>query len=71
MTNWHPGMRESATFDLNTIHEIQRAANEGMYRIRGFGANETARSTGPPGEGFLPSSKQFGNSELRLTDRGR
>ncbi len=38
MTNWRPGMRESATFDLNTIHEIQRAANEGMYRIRGFGA---------------------------------
>jgi len=38
MTNWHPGMRESATFDLNTIHEIQRAANESMYRIRGFGA---------------------------------
>ena len=38
MADWHPGMRESATFDLNTIHEIQRAANEGMYRIRGFGA---------------------------------
>ena len=35
---WHPGLRESATFDRNTIHEIQRAAREGIYDIRGFGA---------------------------------
>jgi glutamate synthase domain-containing protein 2 len=35
---WHPGLRESATFDRNTIAEIQRAAREGMYDIRGFGA---------------------------------
>lgn len=34
--NW--GLRESYTFDLNTIHEIQRAANTGIYRIRGWGA---------------------------------
>jgi methylamine---glutamate N-methyltransferase subunit C len=32
------GLRESATFDRNTIAEIQRAAREGMYDIRGFGA---------------------------------
>lgn len=33
-----PGMRESATFDRNIIHEIQRAAETGIYRIRGWGA---------------------------------
>ncbi len=35
---WHPGLRESATFDRGAIAEIQRAAREGMYDIRGFGA---------------------------------
>lgn len=35
---WHPGMRESATFDRNVIAEIQRAAATGIYDIRGFGA---------------------------------
>jgi len=35
---WHPGLRESATFDRDTIAEIQRAAREGIYDIRGFGA---------------------------------
>ena len=30
--------RLSATFDLETIGEIQRAANDGIYAIRGFGA---------------------------------
>ena len=38
MTQWQPGMRESATFDRNVIHEIQRAADTGIYDIRGFGA---------------------------------
>jgi glutamate synthase domain-containing protein 2 len=33
-----PGLRESATFDRHTIWEIQRAAREGIYDIRGFGA---------------------------------
>src|SRR5277367_1821414 len=33
-----PGMRESATFDRNVIHEIQRAAETGIYDIRGWGA---------------------------------
>lgn len=32
------GLRESATFDRNAIHEIQRAADTGIYDIRGFGA---------------------------------
>ncbi|HXR27938.1 MAG TPA: FMN-binding glutamate synthase family protein [Solirubrobacteraceae bacterium] len=36
--DWHPGLRESATFDRNAIWEIQRAAREGMYDIRGWGA---------------------------------
>jgi methylamine---glutamate N-methyltransferase subunit C len=35
---WRPGLRESATFDRNTIAEIQRAAREGLYAIKGFGA---------------------------------
>ena len=35
---WQPGLRESALFDRNVIAEIQRAAREGIYDIRGFGA---------------------------------
>src|SRR5690348_11320889 len=35
---WHPGLRESATFDRNAIAEIQRAARDGIYDIRGWGA---------------------------------
>ncbi len=33
-----PGLRESATFDRHVIHEIQRAAETGIYDIRGWGA---------------------------------
>jgi glutamate synthase domain-containing protein 2 len=33
-----PALRESATFDRTTIAEIQRAAREGIYSIKGFGA---------------------------------
>ncbi|MCP1676467.1 glutamate synthase domain-containing protein 2 [Natronocella acetinitrilica] len=36
--DYRPGLRESATFDRSTIHEIQRAASTGIYDIRGFGA---------------------------------
>ncbi|WP_221796399.1 FMN-binding glutamate synthase family protein [Oceanobacter mangrovi] len=32
------GLRESATFDKNTMAEIRRAAETGIYDIRGFGA---------------------------------
>lgn len=35
---FRPGLRESATFDRNVIHEIQRAASTGIYDIRGWGA---------------------------------
>src|SRR5215216_5006886 len=35
---WHPGLRESATFDRNAIAEIRRAARTGIYDIRGWGA---------------------------------
>ncbi|MEW5423042.1 FMN-binding glutamate synthase family protein [Amorphus sp. 3PC139-8] len=38
MTKPAPHLRESHLFDRAAIHEIQRAANEGIYRIRGFGA---------------------------------
>ena len=34
--NW--GLRESYSFDRHIIHEIRRAANTGLYRIRGWGA---------------------------------
>jgi methylamine---glutamate N-methyltransferase subunit C len=34
----HAGLRESSTFDRTTIAEIQRAAREGIYSIKGFGA---------------------------------
>ena len=37
--DWH--LKESYTFDLSTIAEIRRAANTGLYRIRGFGAKRT------------------------------
>jgi len=33
-----PGLRESYLFDRHVIAEIQRAAREGIYDIRGFGA---------------------------------
>ncbi len=33
-----PILRESATFDRGVIREIQRAAETGIYHIRGFGA---------------------------------
>ena len=34
----NPALRESHLFDRRTIAEIQRAAAEGIYDIRGFGA---------------------------------
>ena len=36
MANWE--LRESATFDRPTIAAIQRAAETGIYDIRGWGA---------------------------------
>jgi glutamate synthase domain-containing protein 2 len=33
-----PGLRESFLYDRTIIAEIQRAAREGIYDIRGFGA---------------------------------
>ncbi|MGE0716542.1 MAG: FMN-binding glutamate synthase family protein [Alphaproteobacteria bacterium] len=38
MTAPLPPLRPSASFPPETIHEIQRAAAEGIYEIRGFGA---------------------------------
>lgn len=38
MSNDNPALRESYLFDRATIADIQRAADEGIYRIRGFGA---------------------------------
>ncbi|XUL85543.1 FMN-binding glutamate synthase family protein [Streptomyces galilaeus] len=35
------GLRESATFDRATIHAIQRAAETGIYDIRGWGAKRS------------------------------
>lgn len=36
--NVNPGLRESATFDQLSMTEIRRAAETGIYDIRGFGA---------------------------------
>ena len=42
MTTHEPGgLRESATFDRATIAAIQRAAETGIYDIRGWGAKRT------------------------------
>ena len=38
LSNSQRGLRESATFDRNTIAAIQRAAETGIYDIRGWGA---------------------------------
>jgi glutamate synthase domain-containing protein 2 len=38
LTHAQRGLRESALYDRLTIAEIQRAAREGIYAIRGFGA---------------------------------
>ena len=38
-----PVLRESATFDRLSIQEIQRAAETGIYDIRGGGANRLPR----------------------------
>jgi glutamate synthase domain-containing protein 2 len=35
------GLRESATFNRHVIHEIQRAAQTGIYDIRGWGAKRS------------------------------
>jgi methylamine---glutamate N-methyltransferase subunit C len=35
------GLRESALFDRYTIHQIQQAAETGLYKIRGFGAKRS------------------------------
>ena len=40
----HSWMLESATFSRPVIREIQRAAKEGIYDIRGFGAKRTVPS---------------------------
>lgn len=37
-TDLNAGLRESATFDRNAMTEIRRAAQTGIYDIRGFGA---------------------------------
>ncbi|WP_375407055.1 FMN-binding glutamate synthase family protein [uncultured Amnibacterium sp.] len=41
MTHLDPALRESATFDRATIRDIQRAADSGIYRIRGWGAKRS------------------------------
>ena len=49
--DWQPGLRESYLYDRNVIAEIQRAAREGIYDIRGFGAKRqraALRRPAPP-----------------------
>lgn len=40
-----PVLRESATFDRLTIQEIQRAAETGIYDIRGGGTSANCRTS--------------------------
>lgn len=44
MSNEFPHLRESATFPRHVIAEIQRAAQTGIYDIRGFGAKRKVPS---------------------------
>lgn len=41
MTTEKPGLRESVLFNRDVIHDIQRAAETGIYDVRGFGAKRT------------------------------
>ena len=41
-------LRRSATFPPETVHEIQRAADEGVYEIRGYGAKRRLPSLRRP-----------------------
>src|SRR5579862_332593 len=41
---WRPGLRESYLFNRNVIAEIHRAAREGIYDVRGFGAKRRVPS---------------------------
>ena len=41
MTTDNKTPRPSATFPQNVLHEIHRAADEGIYEIRGFGAKRS------------------------------
>ena len=38
------GLRESSTFDNQSVHYIREAARTGLYRIRGFGAKRSLPS---------------------------
>ncbi|MEM7466236.1 MAG: glutamate synthase-related protein, partial [Pseudomonadota bacterium] len=38
MSTKRPGLKESKLFSRDVIHEIQRAAREGIYDIRGWGS---------------------------------
>jgi len=42
-TTMPDGLRESATFDRLTMNEIRRAAETGIYDIRGFGEKLVTR----------------------------
>lgn len=42
-TKYLTELRESATFDRSTMAEIRRAADTGIYDIRGWGPNASYR----------------------------
>ena len=41
MTDDHPPLRRSASFPPEVLAEIHRAADQGVYEIRGFGAKRS------------------------------
>ena len=44
MSDGTPPLRPSAAFPPAVVHEIQRAAEEGIYEIRGFGTKRKVPS---------------------------
>ena len=60
---WH--LRESYTFDRNVIAEIRRAANTGIYRIRGWGAKRRC----PPSTTWCSWGRRCRATRWRATAR--
>src|SRR5919199_46266 len=64
-------LRESATFDRDVIAEIQRAAREGIYDIRSFGAlSAPAKEALGRGANMVGTSTTTGDGGMTPEERG-
>src|SRR6056300_764886 len=61
-------LKEFKTFPSSTIKEIQRAANEGIYQIRGLGAN--AKEALGRGASAMGTSTTTGDGGMTQEERG-